>query len=412
MHQPSMLPPFYGDGDDELHLAFNLPWLHSEFDAETLRSVVEETERILPTGAWPVWTGSNLDTSRLATRWAGGHPGRIRCVLLALLTLRGTPVIYQGDEIGLPDGVLDPGGPPRPDRPALLAPRHRARPRALPPALGRRTGTRLHRRGVDTWLPMGTPPECNVAAQRARPGVGPHLHPRPHRPPPVGPRPAPPVPTDASFPRRHLGVATRAPVVATALNLGRGHSRGRGHWTGSVALATDRGRDGQPVSGRLALRRPGPRGRSVRLRPERRGGPRFVLIHGGFHGAWCWSRTIPELETSATKRSPSTYRPRRASAQEATMAGRLMPSSPCSSLGPAVGRSGGDLESPTAVSSAIWSTWRRHCRWRVASCRRRSPRRRDRGRLRRDRDAQAPAHRPRRIHGARRCSRCAGAVLP
>jgi alpha-glucosidase len=90
VHHLAMLPPFYGNGDDELHLAFNLPWLHAECSAETLRSVVEETERILPAGAWPVWTGSNLDTSRLATRWAGGHPGRVRSILLALLTLRGT----------------------------------------------------------------------------------------------------------------------------------------------------------------------------------------------------------------------------------------------------------------------------------------------------------------------------------
>ncbi len=106
VHLLSMLPPFYGNGSDELHLAFNLPWLHAECTAEALRAVVEETERALPDGAWPVWMGSNLDTSRLATRWAGGHPGRVRSVVLALLTLRGTPVLYQGDEIGLPDGAV------------------------------------------------------------------------------------------------------------------------------------------------------------------------------------------------------------------------------------------------------------------------------------------------------------------
>src|SRR5581483_9932934 len=106
VHALSMLPPYYGNGQDELHLAFNLPWLHSELRAEDLRAVVEETERILPPGARPVWTGSNLDNSRLATRWAEGDPGLVRCVLLVLLTLRGTPVLYQGDEIGLPDAVL------------------------------------------------------------------------------------------------------------------------------------------------------------------------------------------------------------------------------------------------------------------------------------------------------------------
>jgi alpha-glucosidase len=32
----------------------------------------------------------------------GGDPRKIRCALLALLTLRGTPVLYYGDELGLP----------------------------------------------------------------------------------------------------------------------------------------------------------------------------------------------------------------------------------------------------------------------------------------------------------------------
>ena len=107
VHRLEMLPPFYGDGTDELHLAFNLPWLHAEFRADALRAVVEETERILPDGGL-------AGVDRLQPRHLPpGHPvgrraipGTIRCILLALLTLRGTPVIYQGDEIGLPDAVL------------------------------------------------------------------------------------------------------------------------------------------------------------------------------------------------------------------------------------------------------------------------------------------------------------------
>ena len=63
-----------------------------------------------------MWTGSNHDVSRLATRWAGGDPAKVRLALLMLLTLRGTPVLYQGDEIGLTDvdlthdEILDPVG--------------------------------------------------------------------------------------------------------------------------------------------------------------------------------------------------------------------------------------------------------------------------------------------------------------
>ena len=68
-----------------------------------MRAIVEATEAALPPGAWPAWTGSNHDMSRFATRWAGGDPARARVALLMLLCLRGTPVLYQGDEIGLGD---------------------------------------------------------------------------------------------------------------------------------------------------------------------------------------------------------------------------------------------------------------------------------------------------------------------
>ena len=101
------LVPYYGNGSDELHMAFNFAFIWSPFEASILRSIVEDTENLLPRGAWPVWTGSNHDVSRLATRWADGDPSRIRAALVVLLTLRGTPVLYQGDEIGLVDGDLD-----------------------------------------------------------------------------------------------------------------------------------------------------------------------------------------------------------------------------------------------------------------------------------------------------------------
>ena len=97
------LARYYGDGTDELHLAFNFPFLTAPFEAEALREIVEASERALPDGAWPVWTGSNHDLGRLATRWAGGDRAKARAALVVLLCLRGTPVLYQGDELGLVD---------------------------------------------------------------------------------------------------------------------------------------------------------------------------------------------------------------------------------------------------------------------------------------------------------------------
>jgi alpha-glucosidase len=100
------LAAYYGTGADELHLAFNFNFISAPFDAASLRAVVEETEAGLPPGAWPAWTGSNHDMFRFPTRWAADDPARTRLALLMLMTLRGTPVLYQGDEIGQGNATL------------------------------------------------------------------------------------------------------------------------------------------------------------------------------------------------------------------------------------------------------------------------------------------------------------------
>jgi alpha-glucosidase len=93
---------FYGTGEDQLHLAFNFPFTFSPLEAAALDGIVGETMAALPEQAWPVWTLSNHDIPRFPTRMCGADPRKVRCALLALLTLRGTPVLYYGDELGLP----------------------------------------------------------------------------------------------------------------------------------------------------------------------------------------------------------------------------------------------------------------------------------------------------------------------
>ena len=73
---------FYGDGHDELHGGFNFVFIDAPSRRRHCAHVVEDTEALLPDGAWPVWTGSNHDVSRLATRWAGGDPAKVRLALL------------------------------------------------------------------------------------------------------------------------------------------------------------------------------------------------------------------------------------------------------------------------------------------------------------------------------------------
>jgi alpha-glucosidase len=155
------LAEFYGVGDDELHLAFNFPFLFASLAADPLRRVVEETEAALPELAWPAWAGSNHDVVRFPSRWCDGDERRIRCALLVLLALRGTPVLYYGDELGL-EQVEVPQSAQRD-----VAGRDGART-PMPWAEG--PGGGFTERDVEPWLPLGDSRRGNVAAQRSDPG--------------------------------------------------------------------------------------------------------------------------------------------------------------------------------------------------------------------------------------------------
>lgn len=95
---------YYGD-DDELQLSFNFLFLEQPWIAERFRRVVEEWERLLPEHAWPDYTLSNHDRSRAVTRYG---PERASVAAVMLLTLRGTPFIYYGEEIGMADVPIPP----------------------------------------------------------------------------------------------------------------------------------------------------------------------------------------------------------------------------------------------------------------------------------------------------------------
>jgi alpha-glucosidase len=159
------LMEFYGSGRDELHGGFNFVFLNAALEAAAMRAVVEDVEATLPPGAWPIWTGSNHDVSRLATRWAGGDPAKVRCALLILLTLRGTPFLYQGDEIGLTDGLIEKSD--LRDRVGIRYwPYYKGRDAERTPIPWSNTpGGGFTEAGVATWLPMADPAQCNVADQ-------------------------------------------------------------------------------------------------------------------------------------------------------------------------------------------------------------------------------------------------------
>ncbi len=245
------LMEFYGDGSDELHGGFNFVFIDAALDAAAMRGIVEEVEALLPAGAWPIWTGSNHDVSRLATRWAQGDPDKVRCALLILLTLRGTPFLYQGDEIGLTDGpieqsdLLDAVG-------IRYWPYYKGRDAERTPLpWSGAPGGGFTDPDVRPWLPMGDPARCNVADQEADAG------------------------SVLAFTRRAVAcrsarddlavgsyrslpspegtwVFARGERTVVALNLS-GAARSLDLGSGTVVLGTDRAREGAAVEGPFTL---------------------------------------------------------------------------------------------------------------------------------------------------------------
>ena len=96
-----MLMVYYGTPEArECHLPFNFQLILAPWDAAKVRKMVDDYEAVLPADAWPNWVLGNHDQHRLSTR-IGAHQARVANMLL--LTLRGTPTCYYGDEIGMQD---------------------------------------------------------------------------------------------------------------------------------------------------------------------------------------------------------------------------------------------------------------------------------------------------------------------
>ena len=115
LRAPALLAPYYGVGD-ELHMVFDFALMHLPWSAEAFAEAILDAERTFAEpGLWPCWVLSNHDQPRHRTRF-GGSEERARAAALLLLTLRGTPCLYAGEELGLLDAEVpvearvDPGG--------------------------------------------------------------------------------------------------------------------------------------------------------------------------------------------------------------------------------------------------------------------------------------------------------------
>ena len=159
---------YYGLHLDELHMPFNFGLLGVPWSADAVRELVESIERAVPPGAWPNWVLGNHDEPRIASRL--GEAGA-RVALMLLLTLRGTPTLYYGEELGMrdvpipPDRVQDPWALLNPGKAGL-----NRDPARTPMRWSPHEGADFCPAGVEPWLPIGGDLETlNVEAERRDP---------------------------------------------------------------------------------------------------------------------------------------------------------------------------------------------------------------------------------------------------
>ncbi len=104
---PALPAEYYGGGEG-LHMAFNFAFLYCPWEARAFASAVERWELLLGQDLWPNYTLSNHDQPRAYGRYSrgGDAEARARVAAALLLTLRGTPFLYYGEELGMGNGRI------------------------------------------------------------------------------------------------------------------------------------------------------------------------------------------------------------------------------------------------------------------------------------------------------------------
>ncbi len=160
---------YYGAELDECHLPFNFQLIQTQWKAPVVRARVDAYEAALPPGAWPNWVLGNHDQPRVATR-VGAAQGRVAALLL--LTLRGTPTCYYGDEIGMEnvpipsESMHDPQGVNQPEIAHLIS----RDPCRTPMQWEASANAGFTAPDIQPWLPLSLDyAQHNVAVQSADP---------------------------------------------------------------------------------------------------------------------------------------------------------------------------------------------------------------------------------------------------
>lgn len=166
-HSPDTIVEYYGHRGSGAQMPHNQSLILLPWKAPQLRDAIERYLGALPDELWPNWVLSNHDKPRIATR--AGSPEQARVARMLLLTLRGTPTLYYGDELGMenvpipPDEVKDPFEALDPGKGQGRDPQRTPMPwDGREPSAGFTTGTPWLRLG-DDWRTV------NVASQREDP---------------------------------------------------------------------------------------------------------------------------------------------------------------------------------------------------------------------------------------------------
>ncbi len=144
------LAAYYGPDLSAVHLPFNFNLMWAKWQPAAIMELIRAYEAALPAGAWPSWVLGNHDQMRIASRVGRGQA---RVAMVLLLTLRGTPTLYYGDELGLtnvpipPEKARDPFGRNMPGTGQGRDPERTPMPWDTSANCGFTTG--------EPWLPLG-----------------------------------------------------------------------------------------------------------------------------------------------------------------------------------------------------------------------------------------------------------------
>jgi alpha-glucosidase len=155
---------YYGSDRSGVHLPFNFHLIGAAWQAKVIADLIMRYEALLPAGTWPNWVLGNHDRARIASRV--GEEGS-RAATMLLLTLRGTPTLYYGDEIGMTDAVIPPEKVQDPWEKRVPGFGFGRDPVRTPMAWTEETNGGFT--SGTPWLPVHDTRERNVATQKAEP---------------------------------------------------------------------------------------------------------------------------------------------------------------------------------------------------------------------------------------------------